>query len=121
MREFLSFSEKGAQEYGLTSQQHQALLAIRSHQGPEAISIGELAESLLIKHHSAVGLIDRLLDRGLVRRRPSQEDRRRVLLELEPEGAEALEAISVRNLRQLGQTAEILARILQTVEALESS
>ena len=121
IREFLAFSEDGAEAQGLTSQQHQALLAIRSHQGPSAFSIRDLAESLLIKHHSAIGLLERLVEKGLVTRRPSLEDRRRVLIELAPNGADALEAISVRNLRQLGRTAEILTQILRTAESLEAS
>lgn len=118
MREFLAFSEQGALEHGLTSQQHQALLAVRSHPSGEAISISELADSLLIRNHSALGLVDRLVERGLARRWPSERDRRKVLVGLEPQGAAVLEAISRRNLRQLGETAEILAGILKTVETL---
>jgi DNA-binding MarR family transcriptional regulator len=105
IREFLAFS--------------QALLAIRSHDGPEALSIGELAQSLLIRNHSAVGLVSRLVERGLVTRHASVADRRRILLSLQPAGAELLEKISVRNLRQLHQAAEILAGIVTTVGSLE--
>lgn len=118
MRQFLRFSEEGAQDCGITSQQHQALLAIRSHFGPEAITIGELAERLLIKNHSAVELVARMAERDLIERLPSDEDRRRVLLRMRPQGAEILEVISRRNLGQLGETAEILARILRTVKRL---
>jgi DNA-binding MarR family transcriptional regulator len=119
IREFLAFSEEGASEVGLTSQQHQALLAIHSHDGPNALSIGELAQSLLIRNHSAVGLVSRLVERGLVTRHASVADRRRILLSLQPAGAELLEKISVRNLRQLHQAAEILAGIVATVGSLE--
>lgn len=118
MRQFLAFSEEGARAHGLTSQQHQALLAIRSHVGEEPITIGELAECLLIKNHSAVGLVGRLVERDLVVRRSSSADRRRVLLELRPKGAEMLETISSRNLAQLSRTAEILAELLDTVRRL---
>jgi DNA-binding MarR family transcriptional regulator len=118
MREFLAFSEDGARAYGITSQQHQALLAIRSHAGPDPISIGELADCLMIKNHSAIGLVARLVDRDLVARDLSQEDRRRVNLSLRPEGVKILEAISVRNLRQLHETGEILANILDTVRRM---
>ena len=113
IRQFLAFSEHGARDHGLSAQQHQALLAIKAHPGPDPISIGDLAESLLIKNHSAVELVARLVDRDLVARRDSEADRRRVVLELRPHGAEILEAISRRNLGQLGQGADILADIIE--------
>jgi DNA-binding MarR family transcriptional regulator len=118
IRQFLQFSDGGARAQGMTSQQHQALLAIRSHDGGEAITIGELARSLLIKNHSAVELIARMAERDLVERMTSDADRRRVLLGLRPAGARALETISQRNLRQLSQTAVILEDLLTTVRRL---
>jgi DNA-binding MarR family transcriptional regulator len=121
IREFLTFSQEGALEHGLTSQQHQALLAIRAHSGREPITIGELAEALMIKSHSAVGLVTRLEERDLVVRRESTEDRRRALLEIRPRGAEILEAISMRNLGKIGRAAEILEDIVRTVRALDVS
>lgn len=121
IRHFLQFSEEGARDQGISSQQHQALLAIRSHAGPEAMTIGELADCLLIKNHSTVELVARMAERDLVERVASEEDRRRVLLRLLPRGAEILESISLRNLRQLNETAEILAQILDTVRRLDRS
>jgi DNA-binding MarR family transcriptional regulator len=121
IREFLAVSQDGAQDHGLTSQQHQALLAIRAHSGPEPMTIGELAERLMIKSHSAVGLVSRLEERDLMRRRPSREDRRKALLELRPKGAEILEAISLRNLRQIGHAAEALEGLVETVRRLDRS
>jgi DNA-binding MarR family transcriptional regulator len=120
MREFLAFSEDGASAFGITSQQHQALLAIRAHPGDEPMSIGELAACLMIKNHSAIGLVARLMERDLVSRHTSEDDRRRIDLELRPLGVEILEAISVRNLRQLNETAEILAGILSTVRRIHT-
>jgi len=111
IRQFLAFSEEGAKAHGLTSQQHQALLAIRAHPGPEPMSIGELARSLLIKNHSAVELVARLVERDLVARRDADADRRRVILALRPRGAEVLEAISRRNLERLNDGADILVGI----------
>lgn len=113
IRQFLAFSEEGAKAHGLTSQQHQALLAIKAHPGPEPISIGELAESLLIKNHSTVELVARLVERDLVVRRESDADRRRVLLALRPRGEDVLETISRRNLARLNDGADILAGIIE--------
>lgn len=113
IRQFLAFSEDGAKTHGLTSQQHQALLAIKAHPGPDPISIGDLAQSLLIKNHSAVELVARLVERDLVSRRDADEDRRRVILSLRPHGEEILEAISRRNLSRLNDGADILAEIIE--------
>jgi DNA-binding MarR family transcriptional regulator len=119
LREFLAFSDQAARLNGMTPQQHQALLAIRSHVGPEAISIGELAQSLMIRNHSAVGLTARLVERGLVRRAPSPDDRRRVLLRLEPQGAELLERIALMNLGEYRRLASILSQVLRRVRAMK--
>jgi DNA-binding MarR family transcriptional regulator len=119
LREFMAFSEEAAVRNGITPQQHQALLAIRSHAGTEAITIGELADSLLIRNHSAVGLVARLVERGLVRRADSKEDRRRVLLELEPSGREVLERISQLNIGEYQRTAAILGKVLRKVRDLK--
>jgi DNA-binding MarR family transcriptional regulator len=121
IREFLAFSEESARERGVTSQQHQALLAIKAHTGPEPMSIGELADCLLIKNHSAVGLVARLVERGLVRRRPSEADRRRVLLELEPQGDEIVALISRNNLGKLAGAARSLRRVLALLKRIESN
>lgn len=119
LREFLVFSEEGAREHGLTSQQHQALLAIKSHEGPDPMTVSELAECLLIKTHSAVGLVARLVERNLVERRVSSADRRRVQLILTGEGEGVLEAITARNLDQLEGVAETLDELLQTARRLQ--
>ena len=119
IRDFLAFSEGSARDQGVTSQQHQALLAIKAHLGAEPMSIGELAESLLIKNHSAVGMVARLVERGLVQRRPSESDRRRVLLTLEPRGEETLQRISHNNLRKLTVTARSLRRVLSMLRKME--
>jgi DNA-binding MarR family transcriptional regulator len=121
IREFLAFSEESARAQGLTTQQHQALLAIKAHIGPECMSIGELADSLLIKNHSAVGLVSRLVERGLVSRRNSEADRRRVLLDLQPRGEEILARISRNNLGKLATSARSLRRVLSLLRKLESA
>jgi len=78
LRQFMSFSENAAEEIGLTPQQHQALLAVKGFPGREQITVGELSERLQIKHHSAVGLIDRLEAENLIDRSEGSNDRRKV-------------------------------------------
>src|SRR5215469_11314344 len=60
LRRFLIFSESAAVAAGLTAQQHQALLAIKGAGSMADLTTGALAERLGIRHHSAVGLVDRL-------------------------------------------------------------
>ena len=79
LRRFIHFSEEAAQAAGITAQQYQALLAIKGFPARDNVTVGELAERLQLRHHSAVGLIDRLEAEKLVVRAPSAEDRRHVL------------------------------------------
>ena len=76
LRQFMHFSEEAAQAAGITAQQYQALLAIKGFPGRDSVTVGELAERLQLRHHSAVGLIDRLVAEKLAVRVPSAEDRR---------------------------------------------
>jgi DNA-binding MarR family transcriptional regulator len=118
LREFLAISEEGARAHGLTGQQHQALLAIRAHRGPAAMSVGELAECLLIRSHSAVGLVSRLEERDLIARRESPADRRKALLELRPRGQDVVEAISIRNMGEIGRVSQVLEEIVRATRRL---
>ncbi|MFC3069573.1 MarR family winged helix-turn-helix transcriptional regulator [Phenylobacterium soli] len=118
LRKFAAFSDASAREAGLTSQQHQALLAIRAHSGPEPMTIGELAECLLIKNHSAVELVGRLAERDLVVRAPSEADRRRILLRLTPPAEAMLEAITRRNLAELSSNGAIFRDLLRTLKRI---
>src|SRR4030065_1885226 len=82
LRCFLHFSENAAETVGLTLQQHQALLFIIGNPGKEQLTIGELAERLQIRHHSAVGLVNRLEEQGWVERVTNEEDRREGFIRL---------------------------------------
>lgn len=101
LRQFLRFSEDAALAAGIAPQQHQALLAIRGFAGPELVTIADLAESLQIRHHSAVGLVDRLVWEGLVKRTQSSDDRRRIHLALTAKGQKILEKLSAAHKEQL--------------------
>src|SRR5437868_4628759 len=82
LREFLHFSDAAAGQAGLTPQQYQALVALRGLASDQPPSVGDLAHWLLIEHHSAVGLVDRLSAAGLIVRGKEGEDGRRVTLAL---------------------------------------
>lgn len=107
LRQFLRFSEEAAATEGLSPQQHQALLAVKGMPDRDGLTIGELAERLQIRHHSAVGLVDRLVADKLVSRAPADDDRRKVLVELTKRGERLLSKLSLSHrdeLRRIGPT-----------------
>lgn len=101
LRLFLHFSEEAATAAGLSPQQHQALLGIQGFPGRDRISIGELAERLQIKHHSAVGLVDRLEKEGWVKRLASPDDARKVLIVVTARGLRLLATLSSAHRQEL--------------------
>lgn len=109
IRRFLHWSAQQAEAAGLTPAQHQLLLAVRGHKdergqtiGP---TIGDIAGYLFLRHHSAVGLIDRAEAAGLVQRVEDQEDRRVVRLRLTPRGEGILVQLSRLHLEELSRLA----------------
>lgn len=113
LRRFLHFSETSAQATGITPQQHQTLLAIKGFPGRDHVTVGELAERLQLRHHSAVGLIDRLVAEKLVVRKPSFKDRRQVLIQLASRGEKTLEKLSSLHHDQLKRIGPELSRLLE--------
>ncbi|MDP5281122.1 MarR family transcriptional regulator [Sphingomonas sp. DG1-23] len=111
LRQFLAFSEGRAAECGLTPQQHQALLAIRGAPGG-SVSIGYVAERLILKPHSASGLVDRLEALGLVTRRSSAEDRRQALLALTPKAETLLGQLSAAHREEVVRLRPLLTGLL---------
>lgn len=93
IRRFQAFSEAKAIEVGLTPQQHQALLAIRSCSADDA-TVGHVAERLILKPHSATGLVNRLEALALITREAAADDRRRALLRLTPKAYDILDELS---------------------------
>ncbi len=117
IRCFLEFSETAAVLAGLTTRQHQALLAIKGIREDAAPTIGYLAERLRIQHHSAVELVDRLVEAGLVARVPDPGDRRRVRLELTASAERHLTQLSTSHLAELKRMRPALLEILDQAEA----
>lgn len=105
LRQFERWSEQQAQAAGLTPAQHQLLLAIRGHDDRRGPTIGEVADYLLLRHHSTVGLVDRTEAAGLVTRRRDSEDHRVVRLQLTEEGAARLEQLAKLHLAELERLA----------------
>jgi DNA-binding MarR family transcriptional regulator len=119
LRQFIHFSEAAAQAAGITAQQHQALLAIKGFPGRDSVTVGELAERLQLRHHSAVGLIDRLVAQKLVARAPSKEDRRQVFIQLTSRGENILAKLSSAHRQQLRRMGPGLSRLLKQLARVD--
>jgi DNA-binding MarR family transcriptional regulator len=109
---FAAFSEQAAHAAGLAPRQHQALLAIKGYPGGADVTIGDLAARLGIRHHSTVGLVDRLVSGGYLARRGDPRDRRRTLLSLTAAGEQALAGLSVAHRQELRRVAPLLKSLL---------
>jgi DNA-binding MarR family transcriptional regulator len=116
LRRFLHWSEEQAEKEGLTPAQHQLLLAVRGHDGHQGPTIGDVAGYLLLRHHSAVGLVDRAVRAGLVERREDPEDRRVVRLRLTAQGSRKLRQLTELHLEEIKRLAP---RILDLSQGLE--
>lgn len=110
LRQFQFFSEQAAQALGLTSLQYQTLLAIKAHEDLGPVTMTTLSHVLIIKHNSAVGLIDRIEQLGLVIRRHPENDRRSVVVELTPRGKRIVGRLAAQHRLELKRVAGKLGR-----------
>ena len=115
LRQFLAFSEAVTHAAGVTPQQYQSLLVIKTH--PEgAIMIRDFAEQMLLQHHGAVQLIDRLVNAGLAERRQSSADRRSVLVAMTAKGTKLLEHLASNHIKELLKREPMLAESPEQAE-----
>ena len=112
VRTFLAFSEDAARRAGLTPQQHQALLAIKGLPEGEVMTVGMLAERLLIAPHTATELVGRLIASAYVQRETDSEDRRRQTLKLTRKAEDILLRLSAIHLHEVREMAPRLIEIL---------
>ncbi len=110
IRRFQAFSEAHASKNGLSPQQHQALLAIRAAD-PDQATVGYIAERLILKAHSATGLVDRLDALGLIVREVSPDDRRRTLLRLTAKAYDILASLSTVHREEIRRLRPLLLEI----------
>jgi DNA-binding MarR family transcriptional regulator len=110
LREFLRFSEEAAAAAGLTSRHYQAMLFLRACPEGRRVTINDLAQELLIKHNSAVGLVDRLVRERLISRKPSRADRREVDLRLTARGRRLLARLAAIHRLELARIGPGLRR-----------
>ena len=118
LRRFLAASEAISSGAGVTARQYQALLAIKAR-GTGATAMKDLAEELLLTHHAAVQLVDRLAKAGLARRRPAPQDRRSVMLELSPKGEALLAELAAKHLEAMLEQEPQLSASLRRLKSLK--
>ena len=112
LRRFLYWSQTQAHAAGLTPAQHQLLVAIKGHPGEQPPTIGDLAGYLLLRHHSAVELVDRAAAAGVVQRCPDPADGRVTRVGLTADGESRLARLAPAHLDELRQLAPVLDQLV---------
>ena len=115
LRRFAHFTEDVVKAAGLTPRQHQVLVALRGAEDGE-LTIGQLAETLMLKPHSVSGLIDRLQAIGLVERVPSENDRRSVILRLTSKAKKLMSSLSLTHRDELRRIRPLLISLLSQLD-----
>ncbi len=115
IRRFLIFSEAEARAAGVEPQQHQLLLAVKGLPEGARPTVSTLAERLQLRHHTVVGLVERLTTAKLVVRRPSKHDGREILVELTPKGERVLRGLAVSHQAELRSAAPALLASLAAI------
>jgi len=116
LRRFLRWSEGQAQAAGLTAAKHQLLLAIKGHPDPAGPTIGEVAGWLVLRHHSAVGLVDRAVKDGLVERSPDPASKSVVRVRLTRRGTATLDALAQAHLQEIAHLAPTMGALWRALE-----
>jgi DNA-binding MarR family transcriptional regulator len=117
LRQFVAASEAISKRAGVTQQQYQAMLAIRTWP-TKTMTVKDLSEELLLTHHAAVQLVNRLERAGLVERRPSAVDRRSVLLRLSARGDGLTEGLAEQHLEEVLRQEPLLSRSLRQLRKM---
>lgn len=115
LRRFIRWSDEQAQAAGLTPAKHQLLLAIKGHSDPSGPTIGEVADYLVLRHHSAVGLVDRAVEDGLVER---NRDRSKgvVRVTLTRAGNDKLAALAQTHIEEIAHLAPAMRTLWRALE-----
>ena len=117
LRQFLAFSQSAARAAGVPPQQHQALLAIKGHAGEPAMTVGKLAEHLLIAPHTATELVERLVQGGLLTKHKAPAEARRVELALTNRAETILRSLSETHLAELRRIGPLLTAQLKAIQS----
>jgi DNA-binding MarR family transcriptional regulator len=115
LRAFLRFSEVAAEEAGLRAQQYQLLQVVGAAPEDEPPTIAYVASRLFLRHNSAVELVDRTEQQGLLEREVDANDHRKILLRLTRRGEEVLASLVALHIEQLKQWGPEMIEVLRRV------
>lgn len=115
LRRFERWSAEQAGAHGLTASQHQLLLAIRGHEEPSGPTISQVADYLMVRHNTAVELIDRTQDLGLLERTRDASDHRIVRLVLSSEGVDRLAALAGSHIEELSRLGPMIDALIDAL------
>ena len=118
LRLFLAFSDTKAKNAGVTSQQYQALLAIKGFSSQTPMFVGELSRLLGIKHHTTVELVDRMVKLGLLKRMADTQDKRRVQVTLTKRGQLLLQKVAAIHFKHLGSSSRMLRKVSKLLSSV---
>ncbi len=121
LRKFLQFSHAAAEGRGIRPQQYQILLCVYGMPPELDPTIANVASRMLLRHNSAVELVDRTIEQGLLRRSPDPTDHRRILLRVTPQGERILASLADYHMQELEQAGPELIRALRRVLSIKPS
>jgi DNA-binding MarR family transcriptional regulator len=113
-RKFLRFSKDLLRaKAGLNPEQYEALLAIKASSSPKGLTISQLSERLQVKHHSAVNIVDRLVESKLITREAGKTDRRKRHVQLTAKGERLIEELAGVHYQELRNRSEEMIQALK--------
>jgi len=83
---------------------------------PDGMTLGELSQRMMVSNGNITGLVDRLVEQGLIRRRPLPHDRRVQIVSLTAEGQREFRSMARVNADWVGEIFEGLTQ--KEIEAL---
>ncbi len=116
LRSFLSFSESASEACGIAAQQYQLMQVIEAAPTDRQASISYIAERMILRHNSAVELVDRAERAGLVQRRNDEHDLRRSIVQLTPQGRAIVAKLVGLHLEELQRRADEMIRALKSLQ-----
>jgi DNA-binding MarR family transcriptional regulator len=113
-RKFLRFSKDFLRaKVGLNPEQYEALLAMKASSSAKGLTISQLSERLQVRHHSAVNIVDRLVESKLITREPGETDRRQRHVHLTAKGEKLIEELASVHHTELRNRSEEMIRALE--------
>lgn len=112
LRLFERFTEEACAGSDVTMPQYMLLLQVAGRPERDWALVGELAECLVLRHHTAVELTSRCEAAGLVLRERDEEDQRKVRVRLTPAGRRVVERIARAHGQELERLLEHMGQAI---------